>query len=345
MNIAQDTGGLILNARERIKTTLSHKETDILPVDFGSTPVTGLSASLIYQLRSSLGLKQKPIKIIDPFQMIGEIDEDLRKYLPTDIVSIMPQKCCFGVENANWREWQMFDGTPVLLPGALYLEADDEGNILVYPQGDSSVAPSAKMPVGGYYFDALIRQKPINNDKLLKVENNLEEFTLFQEEELTYHEQETSKIYKETDYAIIGIPGGTALGDVALLPALGLKDPGGIRDIEEWYLSMVMRKPYLKELFDRQTDIALENLKLYRQAVGDKIEVIYLCGTDFGTQNAPFCSVDTYRELYMPYYKKMTTWIHTHTKWKIFKHSCGAVEPLMKSFIETGFDIINPVQC
>ena len=30
--------------------------------------------------------------------------------------------------------------------------------------------------------------------------------------------------------------------------------------------------------------------------------------------------------------------------WKTFKHSCGAVEPLMDHFIESGFDIINPVQ-
>jgi uroporphyrinogen-III decarboxylase len=37
-------------------------------------------------------------------------------------------------------------------------------------------------------------------------------------------------------------------------------------------------------------------------------------------------------------------WIHQNTNWKTFKHSCGAVEPLMSNFIESGFDIINPVQ-
>ena len=46
----------------------------------------------------------------------------------------------------------------------------------------------------------------------------------------------------------------------------------------------------------------------------------------------------------MPYYKKMNDWIHAHTAWKTFKHSCGAVETLIPSIIESGFDILNPVQ-
>jgi uroporphyrinogen-III decarboxylase len=40
----------------------------------------------------------------------------------------------------------------------------------------------------------------------------------------------------------------------------------------------------------------------------------------------------------------MTDWIHAHTEWKVFKHSCGAVESLLPGFIEAGFDILNPVQ-
>ena len=37
-------------------------------------------------------------------------------------------------------------------------------------------------------------------------------------------------------------------------------------------------------------------------------------------------------------------WVHENTNWKTFKHSCGAVEPLIEPFIEAGFDILNPVQ-
>ena len=36
---------------------------------------------------------------------------------------------------------------------------------------------------------------------------------------------------------------------------------------------------------------------------------------------------------------------HEHTTWKTFKHSCGAIDPLIPHIIEAGFDILNPVQC
>ena len=81
------------------------------------------------------------------------------------------------------------------------------------------------------------------------------------------------------------------------------------------------------------------------RAAGDKIDVIFVCGTDFGTQISTFCSADTFRDLYMPYYKKINNWIHENTNWKTFKHSCGAIEPFIPLLIESGFDILNPVQC
>ena len=79
--------------------------------------------------------------------------------------------------------------------------------------------------------------------------------------------------------------------------------------------------------------------------MGDKIDVAFICGTDFGTQRAQFCSVDQFREFYLPYYKKINDWIHSHTNWKTLKHSCGAVDPIIPLFIEAGFDALNPVQC
>ena len=75
------------------------------------------------------------------------------------------------------------------------------------------------------------------------------------------------------------------------------------------------------------------------------MDVVFTCGTDFGTQTSSFCSVETFRSLYAPYYRKVNDWIHAHTNWKTFKHSCGAVEPFLGPLMEAGFDIVNPVQC
>jgi len=94
-----------------------------------------------------------------------------------------------------------------------------------------------------------------------------------------------------------------------------------------------------------QTDIMLKNLAMYKEAVGDRIQVIWISGTDFGTQNAPFLARDAFVQLYKPYYKRINDWIHKNTGWKTLYHSCGAVFELIPDFIDMGVDILNPVQC
>ena len=91
--------------------------------------------------------------------------------------------------------------------------------------------------------------------------------------------------------------------------------------------------------------MAIGNLERLRVAIGDRTAVIQTNGTDFGTQNGPFCSVSQYRELYLPYQKQVNGWIHRHTKWKTFMHCCGGIAPLLDAIVEAEFDILNPVQC
>ena len=134
-------------------------------------------------------------------------------------------------------------------------------------------------------------------------------------------------------------------GDIALVPAPFLKHPKGIRDIQKWYISTATRQDYLHEIFSKQCDIAIDNLQRAHAIMGSSIDILFICGTDFGTQSSSFCSTDTFDALYAPYYKRVNAWIHEHTAWKTFKHSCGAVEPFIPHFIECGFDIVNPVQC
>jgi uroporphyrinogen-III decarboxylase len=198
------------------------------------------------------------------------------------------------------------------------------------------------MPRTGYFFDAIIRQDPIVEENL-NPEDNLEDFSLLSQADLEYWKKQIA-IGRESGKGIIANFGGTAVGDIALVPGLFLKRPKGIRDVAEWYMSMMLRPDYLKSIFEKQTDIALENFRLLYEIVGNDIDAVFLCGTDLGTQDSTFCSIDTFDDLFKPYYQKMNKWIHEHTAWKTFKHCCGAVETLMTSFIESGFDIINPVQ-
>lgn len=335
-----------MNARKRIKKAISYQKMDRLPVDFGSTPVTGIMVGLVYKLRQYFGLDKPdtPVKVIEPYQMLGEIKDDLKEVLGIDCVGVWPLKNMFGFENKGWKDWRLFDGTPVLVPSLFNTEPTEGGDILMYPEGDKSVSPSARMPKGGFYFDSIPRQKPIKENEL-RVEDNLEEFLPISDEELRYFEKEVDYLYRNTDLAIIANFGGTGFGDIALVPAPFLRNPKGIRDVEEWYISLVKRKEYIYEIFSRQCEIAIKNLEKVRKVVLDKVDIMLVCGTDFGAQNGLLISSVLFRELYKPFYKKINDWVHNHTKWKTFKHSCGSIEPLIPELIDAGFDILNPVQC
>jgi uroporphyrinogen-III decarboxylase len=106
----------------------------------------------------------------------------------------------------------------------------------------------------------------------------------------------------------------------------------------------VRRPDYLLDLFDRQCVIALDNLEMIHRAVGDRVSAVFVTGTDFGSQTRPMLSKLTYDKLYKPFHRIVNEWIHDHTSWKTFIHSCGAVESFIGGFIDAGFDILNPVQ-
>jgi len=336
----------MLTSRERVHLALSHQEPDRIPVDFGGSGVTGIHVSTVYRLRQALGLDKPgtPVKIVDPFSLRGEIKPDLIDLLGLDVIPLEGTGTVFGYRKEGWKPWTTFDGAPVLVPEKFNTEPEPNGDILMYPGGDKTAPPSGRMPRGGYYFDAIVRQPPIDDDHL-NVEDNLEEFSLISESELSHFRLEAERLYQETDKAVFANFGGTQFGNQAILPAPWLKYPKGIRDLEEWFVSLMTRRDYVYRVFERQCDIALLNLERIYQVVSNRVSVIYVSGTDFGTQKGPFISPQTYRDLYKPFFKRVNDWIHQHTSWKTFIHSCGSVYAFIEDFIESGFDILNPVQC
>jgi hypothetical protein len=335
-----------MTSRERIQTTCAHREPDRLAVDFGGGFQTGIHVSVVYQLRQALGLDRPgtPVKVVEPYQMLGEVAPDLAGALGVDTVCLAGTGTLFGYPATDFKEWKLADGTPVLVPEKFNTGYAPSGELFQYPEGDERVGPCAKMPAGGYFFDALIRQEEIQEEKL-DPRDNMEEFSPIGELELGVYRDRAQRLHAETDRALFCTFGGLTFGDIALVPGTFLKAPKGIRDIEEWYVSLVVRPDYVKAIFEHQAEVAVQNLARLYEAVGDRVAVIQTNGTDFGTQNGPFCSPETYRELFLPYQKKVNGWIHAHTPWKTFMHCCGGVMPLLDVIVEAEFDILNPVQC
>jgi len=331
-----------MTKKERLCQTLQHRTPDRVAVDFGSTAVTGMHVTCVAQLRDYYGLEKRPVKVCEPYQMLGELDDDLLDAIGVDTVAFPSPRTIFGFRNENWTLFRAPWGQELLVSRHFKTTTDKNGDLLIYPQGDTKSPASGRMPKSGYFFDTIVRQEPIDDDKL-NPEDNMEEFQPISDEDLQFYRLQAKRL-ADSPRAVVGGVGGTAFGDIALVPAPFLKHPKGIRDIAEWYVSTVVRKDYVQNLFDHQCNIAIQNLKRVHDVVGDVINVLFVCGTDFGTQTSSFCSTETYEELYAPYYKKVNQWVHDNTTWKTFKHSCGAVANFIPHFVNSGFDIINPVQ-
>ncbi|WP_069999792.1 uroporphyrinogen decarboxylase family protein [Cellulosilyticum sp. I15G10I2] len=329
-----------MNSKTKVQLALDHKAGPV-PFDIGSFPTTGIHVSVLEQLRAHYGLEKKIITVFEPYQMLGVVDDDLREAIGIDTTALWGQYTMYGFKNENFREWMTPWGQKVLV-AEKFVTTEDENDIYIYAEGDKSFPPAAKMPRSSFFFDAIIRQKDFDDDNL-NVEDNLEEFGDLSNDDLAYYKR-MAEIFRGSNYYVGANLGGTAIGDIACVPGPMLKDPKGIRDIQEWYMSTAIRQDYLHEIFDKQVEIALRNLEKIYQAAGDAIDIAYICGNDFGTQNGPFCSVDTFRDLYAPYYKRINGWIHQNTPWKTFKHTCGSIVPLIPELIDAGFDVINPVQ-
>jgi len=335
-----------MTSRERILATCAHRQPDKLPVDFGGGFQAGIHVSIVYQLRQALGLDRPgtPVKVVEIYQMLGEIAPDLQAALGVDVVSLHGTGTMFGFAQTEFKEWCLADGTPVLVPKDFNTQYEPNGDLLQWPANDRSVPPSGRMPTGGHFFDAIIRQEPLDEAKLNPADNT-EEFAPVTDAELAHYRRLAEHLTTTTDKAVFCTFGGLTFGDIALVPGTFMRRPKGIRDVEEWYVSTAARPDYIKAIFERQAEVAIQNLERLHVAINGHAAIIQTNGTDFGTQNGPFLSAATYRDLYLPYQKRVNGWIHRHTNWKTFMHCCGGIAPLLDAVVEAEFDILNPVQC
>lgn len=332
-----------MTPRDRILTAINHQDGPI-PLDFGSTFITGIHCSVVAALRDHYGLEKRPVKICEPYQMLGLVEDDLRAAMGIDTTSIFPHKTIFGFPNEDWKPWRTPWGQEVLVSRHFQTVTREDGSTLIYPQGDRTAPPSGELPQTGFFFDSIERVDPDFDEDNLHVDDNLEEFGLMTDEDVAYWTREAAAM-KGSEKAVLTHLNGTCLGDIALVPAPFLKYPQGVRGVAAWYMLVAEDPGHVKKIFAAQTEIAVENMKRLHAIVGEGLDVVVICGTDFGTQTSQFCSVDTFREIWLPYYQQINGWIHENTTWKTFKHSCGAVVPFIDAFVESGFDILNPVQC
>jgi len=312
-----------VTSRERIIHAINHRETDRLPIDLGGTRQSGIAASSYHALKLHLGIAT-PTRVYDLYQMLAEVERPVMERFGADVVGLNRPAVAFGIDTRDYKPWRLFDGTLVEVPRGFRPDAEPNGDLVLRRDGEVI----ARMPRGGFYFDRVERYPGAAH-----VDPNAFEPPRLSHADIRHYRLQSEALYQNTDYAIVAPLG----------PPYELFYGLGTGDFETWMITLATEPDYVCALYEKVVDAWIENLERFVEAVEGRVQILQV-NDDLGTQYAPFISVDMYRRLLMPFYKRGLDWIHKHTDMKVMLHSDGAIHPLIPSLIETGFDILNPVQ-
>ncbi len=312
-----------MTPRSRVMTALNHRQPDRVPIDLGATRQSGIAASTYHQLKLRLGIAS-PTRVFDVYQMLAEVQRPIMERFGADVIGLNRPAVAFGIVNEDWKPWRLFDGTPVEVPAGFQPVTQPDGSLVLLRQGKKI----ARMPKDGYYFDRL---EVYPGGAHLPVEEVNP--PLISDELCEHYHLRAEALFRNTDFAIIAPLG----------PPYELFYGLGTGGFESWMIAMVAEPDYVNALCEKLVDVWIENLKRFTAAVGNRVQILQF-NDDFGTQSAPFISVNMFRELIMPHYRRGLDWIHANTDMKVFLHSDGAIMPLIPSIVEMGVDILNPVQ-
>jgi uroporphyrinogen decarboxylase len=312
-----------MNSRERVLLAVNHQEPDRVPIDLGGTRQSGIAASTYHRLKQLLNVRS-PTRVFDVFQMLAEIERPIQKRFGADVIGLYRPTVAFGIRNENWKPWQLFDGTPVDMPGGFQPVIEPSGDLVLVRDGQ----PIARMFKNGFYFDRLEKYPGAAHVDLATFQP-----LLLTDEECDFYRQQAEALYQNTDLAVVAPLG----------PPYELFYGLGTGDFESWIVTFATESDYVAELYEKLVSAWLENLHRFVDAVGNRVQIVQICD-DFGTQQAPFLSVKMFRERLLPFYRRGLHWIHQHTDMKVMLHSDGAIYPMLPSLIEMGVDILNPVQ-
>lgn len=295
-----------MNSRQRILTTLNHKEPDRVPFDIGGTVVTGINVNAYVALRNFLGMPRIEPKIIDVLQQLAQVDDDMMARLCVDVKNVSPRSSA-----THKVEIQDGDG---------YKFFYDEWQI------------GWKMPKeGGLYYDMFAH--PLTGEI---TQAEVERYVLpdpLDPARFVGLREAAERVAEVEGRAVM-------IGNMA---AGVLEISAWLRGFEDFYADLAADPKLACYLMDKVLDTKMAYWSKALEILGDTVDVVQEAD-DFSGQYAMLISPHTYRTLVKPRHKQLFDFIHAHTRAKIFFHSCGSVRPVIPDLIEIGVDILNPVQ-
>ncbi|MAG36392.1 MAG: hypothetical protein CL878_09130 [Dehalococcoidia bacterium] len=291
--------------RRRLLAALDHLEPDRVPLDFGSTRVTGCTLAAYRRLRSYLGLPAKEPVCIDPIQQLAQVEDDVLERLDVDTRGVF-----IGAPDGFRSTTERHDGAE---------EYVDEWGV------------RRRKPPGGYYFD-LVKSPFAGEDPQLSWLDQHPWPDPADPGRYRGLQDEVAALRAAGEYAIVFSP---ASGPLHITQYL--------RGFEGWYTDFVLNPAFLEGLFEHVFGFACAVAEQSLRLIGDQVDVVFV-GDDLGTQRGPQVSPALYRQFIKPFQRRLFDVYHTHSKGRALYHTCGSVVDLLPDLVEIGVDILNPVQ-
>lgn len=316
-----------VSSRERILDAINHKESERLPIDFGSSTSTGISIFAYSKLQDHLKMDLGSLPYLyDVFLMLADPTLAMIDYMGGDIIQLKRYAHNFGIPLTDWKEWQLPNGPRCMVPEQFNPTISDNG--LEILGGDGQCV--AKMPSESYHFE--LTKYPYNGIETASQIGDIE-FSRISDLEIAFLKNECEQIKLKTDKAI-------------MFPIYGRVFEAGMLGwgFEEWLVNLMTNEQMVHRYMGELTECHLEDLTKVLDACGEYIDILRFVD-DLGTQSSQIMSLEMYRELIKPYHEQMFSFLKkNYPKQKIALHCCGAIKPFLPDFIEMGVDIINPVQ-
>jgi uroporphyrinogen decarboxylase len=294
-----------MNSRERVRLALNHEEPDHVPFDLGGTGLSLIHLTAYKKLREYLDLPIGEPRISFMAEQLAVVEEDVADRLQTDVAIVAPQPP---------RDFEF-----VLRDEGAYEAYTDEWGI-----------GWRKPKEGGFYYDMYIH--PLVDAK------DLEDFKAFKfpdpvDDRRFENPRRDAEAATQRDKAVA--LAGPSSGILELY--------AWTRGFEQFYVDLALNHDFLAYVLDRLVEYKCAFWERALEEVGHLVDVVIEADDMAGQQSLLF-SPETYRKIIEPRHKKLFSSIKQQAPVKLFFHSCGAIRPLIGDLIDTGIDILNPVQ-
>jgi uroporphyrinogen decarboxylase len=118
--------------------------------------------------------------------------------------------------------------------------------------------------------------------------------------------------------------------------------PSFLRGLDQLMMDLIADAEMAGYMLDRFTDFYVEYFRRMFEAAPGLIDILRIAD-DLGTQGGLLMSPEMFEQFIAPRVRRLVELAHAHDVAVMF-HSCGAIRPLLAKLIDTGIDILDPIQ-